>query len=255
MTVMLVPELLAIDGEFFTRVLDREAIGGLTCVFSKELSESHFNRTLTLQGDEKLSGKTLRDMIERFQTRERIPCIYLNLSGVDPHIIDLLLDFGFKRRDETLSIMYAEEWNPVTPGPDESVNVGRIAKRDRRAWATVLSEANGIQRTNLAALERFYDRQVEAGAEMFLARDDGKPVGTGTLVLSDGIAGIYNVATAESGRHRGVATALVESMLRRARSSGLPVTLQAVTGSAGERLYKRFGFRTVSYTGMFLREI
>ena len=37
--------------------------------------------------------------------------------------------------------------------------------------------------------------------------------------------------------------------------AGLPVTLQAVTGSAGERLYKRFGFRTVSYTGMFLREI
>lgn len=255
MTVMLVPELLAIDGEFFQRVLDREAVGSLTCVFSKELTEPHFNRTLTLQGDEKLSGKTLRDMIERFQNRERVPCIYLNLSGVDPHLIDLLLDFGFRRNDETLSIMYAEEWSPVTPGPDEMITVGRIAKRDRRAWATVLADANGMPKTTLPALERYYDRSTEAGAEMFLARDAGRPIGTGTVVLGEEVAGIYNVATSEGGRHRGVASALVETMLRRARAAGLPVTLQAVTGSSGERLYKRFGFRTVSYTGIFTRQI
>ena len=255
MTVELVPELLAIDGRFFQRVLEREAIGGLTGVFSKELTETHFNRVLTLSGDEKLTGKTIRDLIERFESRGRVPCIYLNLSGVDPKLIDLLLDFGFRRHDETLSIMYAEEWNRVSPGPDETIVVNRAGKRDRKAWASVLAEANGMGRETLAALERFYDRGLEAEAEMYLARDGAKPVGTGTLVLGEDIAGIYNIGTAEAGRHRGVASALVETMLRAARGEGLPVTLQAVTGSNAERLYKRFGFRTVSYTGIFTRAI
>lgn len=255
MTVELVPELLAIDGRFFQRVLECETIGGLTGVFSRELTETHFNRVLTLQGDEKLTGKTVRDVIERFEARRRVPCIYLNLSGVDPKLIDLLLDFGFRHRDETLSIMYAEEWSRVSPGPDEAISVNRVGKRDRKAWAAVLAEANGMARETLPAVERFYDRALEAGAEMYLARDAMRSVGTGTLVLGEDIAGIYNVGTAEAGRHRGVATALVETMLRSARREGLPATLQAVTGSNGERLYKRFGFRTVSYTGIFTRAI
>ncbi len=255
MTVELVPELLAIDGRFFQRVLDCEAIGGLTGVFSKELTETHFNRVLTLSGDEKLSGKTIRELIERFDARGRVPCIYLNLSGVDPKLIDLLLDFGFHRHDETLSIMYAEDWNRVSPGPDEAIVVGRAGKRDRKSWAAVLAEANGMGRETLPALERFYDRALESGAEMYIARDGVRPVGTGTLVVGEDVAGIYNVGTAEVGRHRGVASALVETMLRAARGEGLPATLQAVTGSNAERLYKRFGFRTVSYTGVFTRAI
>jgi ribosomal protein S18 acetylase RimI-like enzyme len=247
--------LLAIDGDFFQRVLDCETIGGLTCVFSSELTEAHFNRILTLQGDEKLSGKTLREVIERFQARQRVPCLYLNLSGVDPHLIDLLLDFGFRRHDETLSIMYAEEWNAAPRPPGEPIAVSRAGKRDKKAWASVLAEANAMEHASVPAIERFFDKTVDAGGEMYLAREAGRPIGTGTLVLGEGIAGIYNVGTAENGRHRGVATALVESMVRRARATGLPVTLQSVTGSTAERLYKRFGFRTVSYTGIFTRQI
>jgi ribosomal protein S18 acetylase RimI-like enzyme len=151
--------------------------------------------------------------------------------------------------------MYAEEWTHVSPGPDEAIVVTRAGKRDRKAWAAVLMEANGMGRATAAAVERFYDRALDAGAEMYLARDGGRPVGTGTVVLGEDMAGIYNIGTAESGRHRGVASALVESMLRSARNEGLPATLQAVTGSNAERLYKRFGFRTVSYTGIFTRAI
>lgn len=254
MTVMLVPELLAIDGKFFQRVLDCETIGGLTGVFSKELTETHFNRVLTLQGDERLTGKVVREVIERFEARGRVPCIYLNLSGVEPRLIDLLLDFGFHRHDETHAIMYVEEWNRM-PTPDDTITVSRAGKRDRKAWAAVLAEANGMRPETLPALERFYDRAFEAQAEMFIARDGGRSVGTGTLLVGEELAGIYNIGTAVSGRHRGVATALVEAMLRRASDAGIPATLQAVTGSNAERLYKRFGFRTVSYTGVFTRAI
>lgn len=255
MTVMLVPELLAIDGKFFQRVLECETVGGLTGVFSKEMPQSHFNRILTLQGDEKLTGKTVRDVIERFQARGRVPCIYLNLSGVEPRLIDLLLDFGFHRHDETLSVMYAEEWNRIAPGSEDTIVVGRVGKRDRKMWASLLADAYGMGKESLPALEKFYDRALEADAEMYVARDAGKPVGTGTLIVGKELAGIYNIGTAESGRHRGVASGLVQAMLRRAREEGLPATLQAVTGSNAERLYKRFGFRTVSYTGVFTRTI
>jgi ribosomal protein S18 acetylase RimI-like enzyme len=80
---------------------------------------------------------------------------------------------------------------------------------------------------------------------------DAKPVATAATVVSDGVIGLYNVATVPDERGRGFAEAITRHAIRSAsRESGLGrVTLQST--AQGERLYKRLGFREVSRVVVF----
>lgn len=78
-----------------------------------------------------------------------------------------------------------------------------------------------------------------------VAREDGEPASTATVVVLDGVAGIYNVATPERFRRRGLgeavtAAAVVEGARRGCRTA----TLQA--SAMGRPIYERMGFRTVT---------
>jgi ribosomal protein S18 acetylase RimI-like enzyme len=79
---------------------------------------------------------------------------------------------------------------------------------------------------------------------------DGRTVGTCTLSLAPDLGALYCIATDASYRRQGVATALTVEALRIARESGRRiVTLQAT--SDGEPVYRRIGFKTVSYYRLF----
>jgi len=77
------------------------------------------------------------------------------------------------------------------------------------------------------------------------------PVTTAATVVSDGVIGLYNVATAPDARGKGYAEAATRHAIASAsRESGLTrVILQST--AQGERLYKRLGFREVSRVVVF----
>ena len=80
---------------------------------------------------------------------------------------------------------------------------------------------------------------------------DGRPVATAATVVSDGVIGLYNVATMPCDRGRGYGEAITRHAIADAsRRSGLRrVILQST--AQGERLYKRLGFREVSRVVVF----
>ncbi|GGP17976.1 GNAT family N-acetyltransferase [Nonomuraea glycinis] len=79
---------------------------------------------------------------------------------------------------------------------------------------------------------------------------DGRMVGTCTLSLGTDVAALYCIATHPDHRRRGIATALTLDALRIARNSGRRIaTLQS--SSAGEPVYRRIGFETVSHYRLF----
>ena len=79
----------------------------------------------------------------------------------------------------------------------------------------------------------------------------GKPVATAATVTSDGVIGLYNIATVPEEQRRGYGEAITRHAIAAASSaSGLRrVILQST--SQGERLYKRLGFREVSRLVVF----
>ncbi len=74
----------------------------------------------------------------------------------------------------------------------------------------------------------------------FVGYREGKPVSTSALVVKDGIAGIYNVATLAPHRGRGYAEAITRHSILAAGPVGNTI-LQSTT--LGFRMYQRMGFR------------
>lgn len=78
----------------------------------------------------------------------------------------------------------------------------------------------------------------------FVGHLGGEPVATVSLVAAGGAAGIYNVATVEAARGRGVGAAMTAAAIRHGAARGFTIsTLQAST--MGRRVYERLGFRFV----------
>lgn len=120
------------------------------------------------------------------------------------------------------------------------------------AWARVLVDAFAAP---AVAVDGYMTLYLAAGLEgevplrHYLARMDGIPVGTATLLLAAGVAGIYYVATTPEARHQGAAAALVLRLLHEARAQGYQIaTVHAF--KSGVSLYRRLGFReccTIDY--------
>jgi ribosomal protein S18 acetylase RimI-like enzyme len=83
----------------------------------------------------------------------------------------------------------------------------------------------------------------------YLGMLNGDVVGTCTLYLGAGVAGIYNVSTLPKARRQGVATALTLTALRAARDRGYRIGILHAS-EMGHGAYRRIGFRdycTVSH--------
>lgn len=86
----------------------------------------------------------------------------------------------------------------------------------------------------------------------FTAYVEGEPASTASLIVSDEVAGVYNVATPEAFRRRGLGEAATRAVVAEGGRRGCTLTtLQA--SAMGYPIYERMGYRTVvrwlSFTG------
>lgn len=82
----------------------------------------------------------------------------------------------------------------------------------------------------------------DADEQHLLGLLDGTPVATTSLLLAGGAAGIYNVATVEAARRRGIGAAITAAAVRAGADRGMRVaTLQA--SDMGRPVYEALGFR------------
>lgn len=90
-----------------------------------------------------------------------------------------------------------------------------------------------------------YADAIGTHSRLWLARVDGEPVSKVVLHVSDGVAGIYRVATTEAGRGRGLASSLTLHALHAAREAGATVSVLHSTAMA-HGLHARLGDRDVA---------
>jgi GNAT superfamily N-acetyltransferase len=94
--------------------------------------------------------------------------------------------------------------------------------------------------------ERYRDHCIGpvASGRFFTARVDGRPVGTGLGLPSDGLVGIFNVATLPNARRRGAGGAVTSAAMAYGLARG---ARDAVLESSeiGRSVYERLGFRQI----------
>lgn len=81
--------------------------------------------------------------------------------------------------------------------------------------------------------------------------DDGVPVACGTLICSGGVASVWNLATLDNYRRRGLATTLLNYMLHDARQSACDMGLIYAT-PMGFSLFNQVGFMLYGMRQWFL---
>lgn len=182
---------------------------------------------------------------ERLYREQHLPVLFRMTPFVQPpDLADALAQRGYVAFDTTLVQMATLDRPPDAPEPDD-VSIASAAPGPFADAVALLQDATPAQR------DAYFERMVATPQTVraLLAHCDGRPVGVGTAMLEDGIAGIFSMATAPGMRKRGIASALVARLLAWAWERGAHHAYLQVDAANDPALavYRRFGFAT-SYT-------
>ncbi|MCU1455245.1 MAG: acetyltransferase [Acidimicrobiales bacterium] len=145
-----------------------------------------------------------------------------------------------------------EHWNPAlmlldpvpaeVPEPPAGLVVHEVGDAELAGYGDVLAIAFGMPREIASLLLERSLTELDAFTG-FVGTLDGEPVATAGVFVSDGIAGVYNVATRSEHRGRGFGAALTWTAAHAGRALGhTRSVLQA--SKQGEPVYRRMGYAT-----------
>lgn len=194
------------------------------------------------------SRDTADHFIEWFiaQARSRgLPMLWQLGPSSRPHdLADRIYDHGFQPAGEIPGMALDLSLLSDEP-PPQGVSIERITDlKALRAAAVVTCEAYEIPDPPVDMMTRM----LAAGGTSdlaplvnYAARIEGEVVGTAAVVYAAGVAGIYNVATAEAYRGRGIGRAITLAPLLNARQRGYRIGILQ-SSDMGYSVYRRLRF-------------
>jgi GNAT superfamily N-acetyltransferase len=194
---------------------------------------AHFGSTRPL--DEKIV------YCERLYAARDLPTLFRITPVRKPADLEQALDaHGYVAFDPTLVQVASLDRPPEIDAADVELSSPPVAD-----FVEAVGELRGSTRTQRDAhLERLGNTPLATHA--VLARVDGTPVAAGQVALEDGLAGVYDVVTAEHARGNGVGTCVVARLLIWAWEHGAGTAYLQVTAdnAAALAVYRKFGFAT-----------
>jgi len=193
------------------------------------------DRPLNVQADELLAPMAARG----------VSPVWVVHPTTDAGIREALNTLGMVCAEEVYG-MYADLAQIDAPAPAPAgVEVVEMSADDSQLWLELVSWRYGLAEESSSYLRDAYRAALEHRTRGWVALVDGRPVSKAVLHVLDGVAGIYGVATTETGRGRGLATLLCAEALDAARVAGADRTVLHSTPMA-RSLYQRMGYRDVA---------
>jgi len=182
---------------------------------------------------------------ERLYRARDLPVLFRITPFVHPaNLADELAARGYDAFDPTL-VQVTALARPPEPCERDGIDIvapGIDAFADAVA---LLQESTPEQR------DAYHERMANTPqpARYLMARHEGRVVGVGTVMLEDGLAGVFSMATSPDMRRQGVASALLARLLTWAWEHGASHAYLQVESRNEPALgvYRKFGFAT-AYT-------
>ena len=179
---------------------------------------------------------------EQLYARHGLPALFRMTPFAHPRDLDTALaQRGYVEFDPTLVQAVTLERPPAHGG---SLRV-EVATPLIDAFVEAAGELRGSSAPERALhLERLAQSPLDL--RPVVAKVDGVPVGAGLLSIDAGIAGVFDVVTAEGVYGQGIGTAVVGTLLSRAWERGIRHAFVQVTqdNAPAVALYRKFGFAT-----------
>jgi ribosomal protein S18 acetylase RimI-like enzyme len=153
--------------------------------------------------------------------------------------------------DEGREPAMAVEIAQVTGRPPKGLEITRIhTEQDLAVWVDTLGRGFGEGVVEAEWVGRIYRQEGFADPwRHYLARLDGEPVGTATVFLTPGVAGIYFVMTVPEARRQGIGAAITQYAVQAAADVAQYAVLES--SAAGQSVYQRLGFREVGEIALY----
>lgn len=184
-----------------------------------------------------LSDQQLDEIEAFFHARQQPPIFRLASFAIDPAIDEKLIQRGYQFND--LSLVMTATTSTLAYKPHESVEF-----LDVKEWLELFQQISGKigsgQTTHLRMLQ-----SIASPYTCVVIKEAGQAACCGLAVVSGGCIGLFDIATAESFRQRGLAKKLCHTLLHWGAEQGVDTAyLQVIANNkAAINLYESMGFR------------
>lgn len=221
------------------------------------LPSYNFNVVTLPETDRTLNQKTFKEIINYFNNRKYPINVWCWGQQID--VISLFTEAGLNDYGTDYLGMIADlrNFQPIVPDTDADFHFEKVSSPEQLVtFGNILSSL--YTGTNE---EKQIQTYFKNAAQSNLLEDDyfqhmigysqGRPVAIGSIFFSENIAGLYDIATLESERGKGLGTKLTNHLLSTAKTEGAAYcTLQA--SPEAENIYRKLGFDTIEMLKVFV---
>ena len=230
-------------------------VAGLPCSSCRIWDSPLFNRALGAGLLGPLDDPGLAAIGAEYAERRRPAHVEVYEGLTPPAVLQVLRRAGYAPLDHVLlSHLLETDREPAIAAAQAGVTVERIGRDSSAEFAVILGtgfEATGelgefFVAVTRAAVERLPEDQLVS----FLARVDGVPAGTGMLILTERVAGLYSGSVLPQFRGRGIQHQLIAARLREGLRLGRRIFVSQTEGdNASAHNLHDVGFRTLYRAG------
>lgn len=195
------------------------------------------------------AAEQARAVLENYTARGLPFLWWAGPSTTSPELEAACLEAGMIR--QPVPGMHRPLDGPVEVPAPEGVELRMIEPDDLATLTDVMLTGFEMPEWLHDPLTGMFGELDPAGLVHVLARSGGEPVACGSAYLVDGTAGLYNIATLDAFRGRGLGYAVTAALMAHARERGCS---EAVLHSSpmGFAVYQRLGFETVCELQQFV---
>jgi len=248
--------LLAADPTVSARYgLAAADIAGLPCSSCRVWDSPLFNRVIGAGIIAALDDPALAEIRAEYARRRRVAHVEVYDDVTPREVVAVLERGGLAPTGQGLQAHVLEtDRGPVVTASAAGVTVERCGRDGFAEFARLVRagfEAPGelgefFDTATRVALEQLPERQVVA----FLARVDGVPAGTGMLILTEQVAGLYSGSVMPEFRGRGIQHQLIAARVREGLRLGRRIFVSQTEGdNASAHNLHDAGFRTLYRAG------